>query len=60
MMGGHRPRKFATKHNWLLARLQEKPDLTLHALLDELSARGVVVLCDTLWQFLKREEITFK
>jgi transposase len=57
MMGGHRPRKFATKHNWLLARLQEKPDLTLHALLDELSARG---LCDTLWQFLKREEITFK
>jgi transposase len=59
-MGGHRPHKLANERDWLLARLKEKPDLTLHALLAELSDRGVVVVCDTLWRFLKREEITFK
>ena len=59
-MGGHRPRKLADERHWLLARLADKPDLTLHALLDELRGRGVIVACDTLWRFLKREEITFK
>lgn len=59
-MGGHRPHKLADERDWLLARLREKPDLTLHALLAELSDRGVIVVCDTLWRFLKREEITFK
>lgn len=59
-MGGHRPRKLRDERDWLLARLAEKPDLTLHALLAELRERGTVVSCDTLWRFLKREEITFK
>lgn len=59
-MGGHRPRKLEDERDWLLARLAEKPDLTLHALLADLRDRGVVVACDTLWRFLKREEITFK
>jgi hypothetical protein len=43
-----------------LARLNEKPDLTLHALLTELGARGVTVCCDTLWRFLHREGLSFK
>ena len=59
-MGGHRPRKLEDERGWLLARLAVKPDLTLHALLEELRDRGVIVVCDTLWRFLKREEITFK
>ena len=59
-MGGHRPRKLVDERDWLLARLASKPDLTLHALLDELRGRGMIVSCDTLWRFLKREEITFK
>jgi len=59
-MGGHRPRKLRDERDWLLARLAEKPDLTLHALLAELRERGTVVSCDTLWRFLRREEITFK
>ncbi len=42
------------------ARLDVKPDLTLHALRDELRERGVAVSCDTLWRFLKRQEISFK
>jgi transposase len=59
-MGGHRPRKLVDERDWLLARFKDKPDLTLHAALGELSARGTVVCCDTLWRFLKHEGITFK
>ena len=60
-MGGHRPWKLANERAWLLARIAEKPDLTLHALLAELEERrDVVVCCDTLWRFLKREGISFK
>lgn len=59
-MGGHRPFLLEGERDWLLARLAAKPDLTLHALLDELRARDVVVSCDTLWRFLKREGISFK
>ena len=50
----------ANERDWLLARLAEKPDLTLHALLAELAQRGVRVSCDTLWRFLRREGISFK
>ena len=53
-MGGHRPYILETERNRLLARLKEKPDLTLHALRVELIDRGVSVSCDTLWRFLKR------
>ena len=59
-MGGRRPLKLADEREWLLARVAEKPDLTLEALLGELVARGVVVCCDTLWRFLRREGISFK
>ena len=59
-MGGHRPFLLERERNWLLARFGEKPDLTLHALLAELRDRGVVVSCDTLWRFLRREGISFK
>ncbi len=44
----------------ILPGMIEKPDLTLHALLAELGERGVVVSCDTLWRFLKRQGISFK
>ena len=53
--GGKRPYLLAGQRAWLLARLNEKPDLTLHALLTELGARGVTVCCDTLWRFLRRK-----
>lgn len=59
-MGGNRPYLLESERNWLLARFGEKPDLTLHALLAELRDRGVVVSCDTLWRFLRREGISFK
>ena len=59
-MGGKRPFLLEPQRDWLIERLTDKPDLTLQALLDELGQRGTVVSCDTLWRFLKREEITFK
>lgn len=59
-MGGKRPYLLQSERDWLLSRLSEKPDLTLHALLAELADRDVVVSCDTLWRFLKREGVSFK
>lgn len=60
-MGGKRPYVLEGERDWLLGRLSEKPDLTLHALLDELRRRRkVMVACDTLWRFLRREGISFK
>ncbi len=35
-MGGHQPYLLEEHLDWLLARLREKPDLTLHALLAEI------------------------
>ena len=59
-MGGHRPRVLSGEREWLLARIAEKPDLTLRRLLAELAARGVVVGYGTLWAFFDREAISFK
>src|ERR1051325_9878715 len=39
-MGGRRPRRLASRRDWLLARIAAKPDLTLRALLAELGADG--------------------
>lgn len=39
------------ERDWLLARIEQKKDLTLHELLAELrEKRGGVVCCDTLWR----------
>lgn len=60
-MGGKRPYLLEEQRDWLLSHISEKPDLTLHALLAELAdARSVVVSCDMLWRFLKREGVSFK
>ena len=52
--------KLDSERSWLLARLAEKPDLTLKALVGELRERGVVVALDTLWRFLRGAGISFK
>ncbi len=50
-----------SERDWLLARIEQKKDLTLHELLGQLrEERGVVVCCDTLWRYLKRCGKTFK
>ena len=59
-MGGHRPRVLAKERQWLLARVAEKPDLTLRELLAELNERGVVVSYGPVWRFFAAEGISFK
>ena len=59
-MGGRRPYRLAGRRDWLLARIADKPDLTLRALLAELAADGVTVSHGALWAFFAREGITFK
>ena len=59
-MGGKRPLVLAGEREWLLARIAEKPDLTLRALRAELAERGIVVSLAAVWAFFAREQISFK
>jgi transposase len=59
-MGGKRPKLLEAEREWLLARMAEKPDLTLSALLVEVHARGQRVCLDTLWRFLKSCGLSLK
>ena len=59
-MGGRWPHCLASRRQWLLARIAEKPDLTLRAIRAELAADGVKVSYGALWAFFAREGITFK
>lgn len=59
-MGGRRPLVLLGERAWLLARIAEKPDLTLRAIRAELADRGVVVSYDAVWRFYRREGQTFK
>ena len=47
-------------HQLLLARLAEKPDLTLRAVVAELAERGTPASYGAVWRFFKREGISFK
>jgi len=58
--GWQRPYAVAGEREWLLARLAEKPDLTLRALQAELAERGLSVSCYAVWHFFEHEGISFK
>jgi len=59
-VGGRRPFALAGQRGWLLARLAEKPDITLRALGAELAARGIKVSHFAVWHFFEHEGISFK
>jgi transposase len=59
-MGGNRPYALAGQREWLLARIAEKPDVTLRALVAELAERGVAVSYYAVWHFFEHEGISFK
>jgi transposase len=59
-MGGTRRAVLAGERDWLLARIKEKPDLTLRAIRAELAERGVIVSYDAVWRFFRQEGMTFK
>lgn len=59
-MGGHRKRVLEPHGTFIKERLRQTPHLTLHALKDELAARGVKVSHNAVWLFLRREGLRFK
>lgn len=59
-MGGYRPYVLEGERDWLLSRVQEKPEISVRALCAELAERGIVVSHFTVWYFLKREDMSFK
>jgi len=59
-MGGWRPLLLKSERDWLLARIAEKPDLTLRAIMAELAERGTPASYGAVWRFFAREGVTFK
>jgi transposase len=59
-MGGHRKRVLEPHRAFIVERINETSNLTLHRLKDELAARGVTVSHNAVWQFLRREGLSFK
>ena len=59
-MGGWRQLRLQREREWLLARIVEKPDLTLRAVAAELAERGTPASYGAVWRFFKHEGITFK
>jgi len=59
-MGGGRPLRLKSERDWLLARIAEKPDLTLRAVVAELAERGTPASYGAVWRFFAHERITFK
>src|SRR5437762_7271435 len=49
-MGGRRPLRLAGERVWLLARIAEKPDLTLRAVVAGLAERGTPVSYGAVWR----------
>lgn len=59
-MGGWRQLRLKREREWLLARIAEKPDLTLRAVVAELAERGTPASYGAVWRFFQHEGITFK
>ena len=59
-MGGWKRLMLLSEREWLLARIAEKPDLTLRAVVAELAARGTPASYGAVWRFFKHAGITFK
>jgi transposase len=59
-MGGRRPLVLVSEREWLLARIAEKPDLTLRAVVAELAERGTPASYGAVWRFFANEGISFK
>ena len=59
-MGGWRQLLLKGERTWLLARIAEKPDLTLRAVVAELAERGTPASYGAVWRLFKHEGISFK
>ncbi len=59
-MGGHRRRILEPHRAFIEERISQMSHLTLHRLKDELAARGVRASHNAVWEFLRREGLSFK
>jgi len=59
-IGGYRKRVLEPHRDFIVERIRQTPHLTLHGLKDELASRGVTVSHNAVWQFLRREGLSFK
>src|SRR5262249_21231929 len=59
-MGGWKPLPLQSEREWLLARIAEKSDLTLRAVVAELAECGTPASYGAVWRFFKREGISLK
>ena len=59
-MGGWKRLMLLPEREWLLARIGEKPDVTLRGLVAELAERGTPASYGAVWRFFKHEGISFK
>lgn len=59
-VGRQQPRSLAGERDWLLARLEAMPDLTLRALVAELGERGVMTSYGSVWRIVRDARLSFK
>ena len=59
-MGGHRKRLLDPHRELVLERLKAMPDLTLKAMVAELTERGYRVSPNTVWSLLRKAGHSFK
>ena len=59
-MGGHRKRILEPHRTFIVERINQTSELTLHSLKDELAGRGVKVSHNAVWSFLRSEGLSFK
>ena len=59
-MGGYRRPLLDPHRDFIIEQIERTPHLTLHALKDLLAARGIAVSHQTVWEFLRRQGLSFK
>jgi len=58
--GRRQPRALAPHLAWILARLEEEPDLTMRALALELGERGIATSEVSVWRLVRDARLSFK
>jgi transposase len=58
--GRQQPRSLAPQREWLLARLEASPDVTLRGLVVELGERGVPTSYGSVWRIVHDAGLSFK
>jgi transposase len=59
-MGSRQARSLSGQRDWMLARIVEKPDITLRELVAELRTQSLETSYGSVWRLLKDEGISFK